>query len=422
MAVAAATLADCVPEDLQRRTLARYSFLFSDAALGWLRKWRNVLKRDVTTARHARSCKAAVDLLSTLLDEAGPVRDYLVAKRQPVGAMRADDLEGTIKLWLAVSPQNVAAITKAAIEAYDALQRSQGSIVEWAGLAGYTDAVGQAMPRRDPDYWHIAADTGADLRAYTMPVAQGGDIGRRVAQINDVGAHLDVLLRLAPVLEEVLLYDWLIRSAVILEINTLLDLLFGSPPEEKLNVYMSLLNLCRADRSDEGQTAAKDLQQLYEAIGPNGWRHIRWMRNKISAHLDAGLSMNGVYEYLLELDYQGVVRLAEFVLNYLDEVGSYRLSLKLLLLQERKIRSWPVDQSIPAPGRPAKPLAPASLSNMFRNFDSPYMIITASSLGSPMVAGVTAGRKPQPREKVQVQGRPPNRYFDGYLPYDRLPI
>jgi hypothetical protein len=287
MLLAAAVLADCAPKDVQQRALARYSFLFADAGLEWMRIWKNRLKRQTATARHARSCEPRVRQLAAALEDAGEIRDYLAAKRQPKEALRASDLEATAQLWMAVNPANVSAVGWAAIGAFDSLsEASKGtSIAQWVGLdAGYRHAVRDALPQRDSDYWHIAADSSADLRPYTLPVAQGGPIGRRVAEINDVAEHLDVLIRLAPVLDGALIYDWLICSALAVELNTLLDLTVGSPPGQPSNT-VPLLDLCRADRSEEGKTAVQDLENLRDLIGEDGWIYVRWMRNSIGAHL-----------------------------------------------------------------------------------------------------------------------------------------
>jgi hypothetical protein len=126
---------------------------------------------------------------------------------------------------------------------------------------------------------------------------------------------------------------------------------------------------------------------------------------------DKNLSMLDAHEHLLGLDYPGVVRLAERILDFLDEVGSYRLGLKLLLLRERKIDRWPIDPAKKAPGRPAQSMRPGWLANFFRQFDSPYMIVSPSSLASGMIAGISAGRKPQPRSKVRVRKKP-ERYLE----------
>jgi hypothetical protein len=423
MLLAAAVLADCAPNDVQQRALARYSFLFADAALDWMRIWKNQLKRQAETVRHARTCEPRVQRLAAALENAGEIRDYLAAKRQPKDALRANDLEATAQLWAAVNPANVSAIGWAAIEAFDSLSEAPKgtSIAQWVGLdAGYRHAVRDALPRRDPDYWYIAADSSADLRPYTLPVAQGGPIGRRIAEINDVAEHLDVLIRLASVVDGALIYDWLIRSAFAVELNTLLDLAVGPPPGQ-LSKAVPLLDLCRADRSEEGKTAVQDLENLRGWIGEDGWGYVRWMRNSIGAHLDKKLSMLEIHRHLLELDYPGVVRLAEGTLDFLDEVGSHRLGLKLLLLGERKVSYWPIDPAKEAPGRPAGPVRPGWLANFFRRFDSPYMIVSGSSLASGLIAGMTAGRKPQPRSRVNVRKKP-ERYLEPALAPGLAPV
>jgi hypothetical protein len=404
--------------------LARYSFLFADSALEWMRRWRNQLKRNAATAKHAHACKPLLQKLDAALQEAGEVRDYLAAKRQPKDALRANDLEATAQLWAAVNPANVSAIGRAAMEAFDALSETPKgtSIAQWVGLdAAHRHAVTEALPRRDPNYWYAAADSSADLRLYTLPIAQGGPIGRRIAEINDVALHLDVLLRLAPVLDSALLYDWLIRSAFAVELNALFDLVVGPPPGQPSKA-IPLIDLCRADRSEDGKTAVQDLEAFRDMIGKDGWGYLRWMRNSIGAHLDTNLSVIDIHRHLLELDYPGIIRVAEGSLDFLDEVGSYRLGLKLLLLGEREIRSWPIDPSVKAPGRPSRPVfSPGWLANFFRRFDSPYMIVSGSSLGSGMIAGMTAGRKPQPRPKVTVRPKPerylePLHWHPGWLP------
>jgi hypothetical protein len=408
MLMAAAVLADCAPEDVQKRALARYSFLFADAALEWMRRWRNQLKRDTSTKRHAAVCKPRLQRLEAALDDAGDIRDYLAAKRQPKDAVRASDLEATAELWAAVNPATVSEIGIAAIEAFDSLSKSPPgtTIAQWVGLdATYGQAVTDALPRRDPGYWYAAADSSADLRPNTLPIAQGGPIGRRVAEINDVAEHLDVLLRLAPILDGALLYDWLIRSALAVELNTLFDLVVGSPPGQPSKV-VPLLELCRSDRSEDGKVAVQDFRTFRRLIGEDGWVYIRWMRNSIGAHLDEELTLFDVHRHLMEFDYPGVVRLAEASLDFLDEVGSNRLGLKLLLLGERKIGSWPIDPAIEAPGRPSTAVPkPGWLADFFRRFDSPYMIVSGSNLGSPMIAGMSVGRKPKPRAPVTVRGK-----------------
>lgn len=408
MLLAAAVLADCAPEDVQKRALARYSFLFADAALDWMRKWRNQLKRDAATQKHARACRPPLQRFDAALTEAGEIRDYLAAKRQPKDVLRASDIEATAQLWAAVNPANVSAIGLAAIASFDALiQAPEGtSIAQWVALDdAYRRAVKEALPRRDSKYWYAAADSSADLRPYTLPIAQGGPIGRRVAEVNDVAEHLDVLLRLAPVLDGALIYDWLVRSAFAVELNTLLELVVGPPPG-RCSKLVPLLDLCRADQSDEGKMAVQDLQNLRRSIGEGGWVYLKWMRNSIGAHLDTDLSMLDVHRHLLELDYRGVVRMAEYILNFLDELGSNRLGLKLLLLRERKINSWPIDPAKRAPGRPSRSMKSGWLANFFRRLDSPYMIVSPSSLGSGVIAGMTAGRKPKPRAEVTVRQKP----------------
>jgi hypothetical protein len=406
MLLAAAVLADCAPKAVQQRALARYSFLYADAGLLWLRRWRNALKRDRTSARRAKDAKPSVDRLASALAGTDDVRDYLAAKRQSLADGRADDIEATLRLWSAVNPENVQAISSAALEAHGALDDSteDGALVNQLGLsAGRRRAIAAALPDRDPDHWYIAADTAADLRSHTLAVAQGGELGRRIAQINDVAEHLDVLLRIAPVVEDLLPYDWLVRSAIVLELNSLLDLALGPPPGGAVKVMFPLIDLCRAARDKE---AADRLEEVRSSIGEGGWIYVRWMRNKICAHIDDELPLFHLQRHLVELDYEGVVGLAEYLLDRLDELGATQIGLKLLLLGERKIRSWPTDPAKPAPGRPKGDAIPGALARLFRTVDSPYMIASSSSNASGLVAGISAGRAPRPRARVAVRRRP----------------
>jgi hypothetical protein len=406
MLLAASVLADCAPDDIQQRALARYTFLYGDAFLGWARRWRNNLKRVPSTSRRAAALKPELSALSTVLDSAGGVRDYLAAKRQAAGDMRADDIEATSLLWSAVNPHTVSTICASAIRLYDGLNQSAStsdSIVSQLVFSNYQRArVRASLPGRDPAFWHIAADTAADLRPYTLPAAQGGNLGRLIAQVNDVAVHLDVLLRIAPVVAGTLPYDWLIRSGMVVELNALLDLTVGAPPGQKINVAFPLLELCERGRA---QAAAVELQRLRGSLGREGWEYTRWMRNTIGAHLDDGLTMLQVHEHLASLDYQGIIRLAEHVLDWLDALGATQLDLQLLLLSERPIKSWPTDAAKPGPGTPNPSAVPGSLARLFRTINSPYISATASTMGSAVLAGVLSRRQPKPRARGVVPPR-----------------
>jgi hypothetical protein len=406
MLLAAANLADCAPEDNQQRALARYTFLYADALLEWARRWRNQLKHESATRARAQAVKPAVQDLARTLDTADGVRDYLAAKRQPVQAMRADDIEATAALWLAVNPYTVQAICAASIRVYDELNEAHDqseSILQLLGLPlAMQRRVRAELPSRDHDYWYLAADTAADLRPHTVPVAQGGNLGRLIAQINDVATHLDVLLCIAPVVYDALIYDWLVRSAILVELSTLLDLTLGPPPGHRRNVMYPLVDLCRLGRP---QAAASDLDRLAAAIGREGWDHVRSLRNTIGAHVDDDLPMFRVREQLIELDYQGVIKLAESVLDFLDGLGATQQDLSLLLFGERIIKSWPTDPSLAEPGMPTQSVPPGALAALFRSIDSPYMAGTGVSLGSAVLAAMTSTRKPKPRPKITVPAR-----------------
>jgi hypothetical protein len=407
MLIAARVLAGYAPEDTQQRTLARYVYLYADALLLWGRRWRKQLARDRTTTRQAPMARRRVRELANALQEATGVRDHLAAKRDTVASWRADDVEGTARLWAAINPVTANVIVTAAIAAYDTLNAESppnGSIVDVMGLpAEVSTTIAQALPRRDAAHWYLAADTAADQRMFTLAAAQGGELGRIIAQINDVAAHLDVLLRIAPALEGALAYDWLVKSAIAVELNALLDLTLGPPPGACRNVMFPLIELCRRGRPKH---VANDLKRLRESIGAEGWLMIRWMRDKLGAHLDDELAITTVHRHLIELDFRGVARLAEHVLDYLDALGATELDLKLLLIGERKINSWSADPALKAQGTPHPDGSPGMMAGFFRRFDSPYMAIAAAPLGSPVLAGISGARTPQPRERIALVGRP----------------
>jgi hypothetical protein len=123
-----------------------------------------------------------------------------------------------------------------------------------------------------------------------------------------------------------------------------------------------------------------------------------------------------IQEHLLYLDYRGVVRLARHVLNLLDRIGAEHLDLELLLLGERRIRSWPTDPSQPAPGRPERTILTGTLAHFFRRLDSPYMAVTGSSLGSAVLMGITSARRPEPRPEIAIVDQRPNRYLEPLWP------
>jgi len=379
----------------------------ADSLLLWGRRWRKQIARNPTITKHGPKAQRRLKELAAALQGAAGVRDHLAAKRHAVASWRADDVEGTARLWAAVNPVTANAIAAAAVAAYDALNAASapaGSIIDVMALpAEVAQAVTRALPRRDSAHWYLAADTAADQRIFTLPAAQGGELGRIIAQVNDVATHLDVLLRIAPVLEDALAYDWLVKSAIVVELSALLDLTLGPPPGARYNVMFPLIELCRRGRPKQ---VAGDLQRLRESIGPEGRLMIRWMRDKLGAHLDDELTISDIHRQLIELDYQGVVRLAEHVLDFLDALGAGELDLPLLLIGDRKINSWSTDPARGAPGAPSPYGSPGAMAAFFRRLDSPYMALTGSMMGSAVLAGMVSARTPQPRGRVAVVGRP----------------
>src|SRR5690349_7207586 len=116
MLLSAGVLADCAPDALQQRTLARYVFLYGNALLLWARRWRNQQRRQGTPAR-----APAVDDLAAIIGGLDGVRHVLAAKRQAAASWRADDIEATAALWDAVSPANTFALGDAAIRCWQEL-------------------------------------------------------------------------------------------------------------------------------------------------------------------------------------------------------------------------------------------------------------------------------------------------------------
>jgi hypothetical protein len=416
MLLAARVLTGLAPEEVQQRAIARYIYMYADAFLLWGRRWRKQIARDPATTKQGPKANQHLRELAGALDAATGVRDLLAAKRHPAGSWRADDVEATARLWEAINPITADAITATSVAAYDALNASSprsGSIAAVIGLpAEISVAVTDGLPLRDRAHWYLAADTSADQRPFTLAAAQGGELGRIIAQINDVAMHLDILLRIAPTVENVLTYDWLVKSALAVELNALLDLTVGPPPGGRYNVMFPLIELCRRGRPKH---VAGELRRLRDSIGTEGWLLIRWMRDKLGAHLDNDLTMTTIHGHLIELDYRGVVRLAEHVLDFLDALGATQLDLALLLIGERKITSWSTDPTKAAPGAPDPHGSPGVMAAFFRRFDSPYMTMTASTLGSAVVAGITNGRKATAREPVTVLGRPTWRDIPAHI-------
>jgi len=148
------------------------------------------------------------------------------------------------------------------------------------------------------------------------------------------------------------------------------------------------------------------------SIDEDGWAYLRQFRNTVGAHLDTKMAMFEIHRHLIELDYSGIIALAEYVLDFLDALGAGSQALGMLVLGERRIGSWPIDPGADAPGRPRGPMV-GSVAEMFKRFDSPFMTVSASSTGSGAIAGIIAGRQPQPRVKVKVAGRAERPWIEG---------
>lgn len=405
MLAASAALMELSPQPAQQRILGRYAFLYGDAMALWASRWRKELARGKETERRAKAARASVAQLRSAQEAFAAVRDYLSAKRQPKSPFRADDVEDTLVLWRTVDYHTVVHLFEAALACYDALDPGPNSLTDGFGLPNtFSARFAQALPSRQSEHWYLAADTGAELRPYTLTTAQGGPLGQMIAQINDVGMSLDLLLRVLPVVRGHLPYDLLIRSALVLETSALMDLVFG--PASGPRTFLSLIDLCRYGRADE---AFRLLEQLRETLLQTPGS-IRWLRNRAVAHLDDEMPLRHLHDHLLLLDVPGVVGLAEHLLTWLDAIACADQELRLLMIGERPIRSWPITSTAdePARGRPQTPYLSGAISHLLRQFDSPYLIATGSNLGSAIVAGLTAGRRLQPRTPIAHGYRRPN--------------
>lgn len=101
-----------------------------------------------------------------------------------------------------------------------------------------------------------------------------------------------------------------------------------------------------------------------------------------------------------------MIRIAEVLLDTLDEIGAIELDFKTLVLGERRIGSYPLDPRKWTAGPPPNQRSVrGSLPQIFRHIDSPYMGGAATPMGGAIFAGISAGRTPQPRQRVQVPKR-----------------
>lgn len=393
MLLAATILADFVRDDAAKRILGRYTFLYGDSMLLWASRWRNALKRDRSTSARARQAEPALGELRSAVEAFSDIRDYLAAKRQPHAVLRADDMEGTLRLWASINRANVEGLAHAARQCYDALAGG-GRIIEDCAVDVEMEAAVKALPTRDPHYWYVAADTAAELRPHTLPAAQGGPIGRAVAQVNDVAMHLELVLGLLPITFGRLPYDFLIRSTLFVELSALLDLTIGPPDTTSTRgATPALIDLCRHSRAEVG---ARELQRLTDTI-VEGRELIRWVRNRLGAHVDDAESLYMLYDVLIRIDLDGLTALATHVLTWLDAIACAEQNLRLMVLGERKVQSWPVRRGHEGHGLPTPGNVAGAVANLFRQFDSPYVIGTGSTYGSAVVSGIMAGRRPHPR-------------------------
>jgi hypothetical protein len=396
MMLAAAWLADMAPLDSQSRIIGRHAFLWADSLSLWLGRWRNQLKRSPSTSRLAKNAEPIVRELRQLVERHSSIRDSLAAKRQDLHLQRDRDLEETLLLYLSVNAEAVAHLANTGVRAYDLLS-SAGPLGEDFPIdPALAERVQESLHDESATGYFFSANTYASAQDDTFPVAQGGELGRRIAQINDLASHLDVFLPLVPAVRGYLAFDWLVRSALLVELSALLDISIGpSPKARSSRKQRSLLEICRAGRSEVGAT---ELERLRSSIEDGGWTYLRWARNKVGAHLDDELTVLELNQHLIQLDLPGIVRVAEFAWDWLDAVACVELDLQLLLFRAT-VRSEVASLSLQTQG-------PGTIAANLARHDSPYMVFAGGgALGGPAVAGMLSGRRPRARAKIEVPMR-----------------
>lgn len=400
LAIAACQVADCAPDDLQQRVFARHAILFAYSSEGWLQRWRNALAREKTSSKAAARARSPLREFSTRLDGLRPVRHYLAAKRKPAAESRSDDINATLHTWSQIIPRNVRPLVASLIGSFDAINRIEtpNAVSIREGIEIPIDArrsAWRSLPERSANSAYLSGDTGAPLRQQTVVVFQGGEVGRRIAEINDIAIHLDAVLRVTASLQSVEPHVTYIKTALVVELSALLDLVIPPPEGDAERVEKSF-----ADIVGEVWPGSErhELLRLQGSIGADGRSYIRKLRNWLGAHADEDLPMSELREHLDQLKHQNFIDVAEHVLNWLDAIGTNHLGLKGLLLNERELATKYTDdlgrRTLP------DPLDVPDLASIFEDFDTELMTVASGPMGSAFASGVMSSRTYQPRKPV----------------------
>ncbi len=248
----------------------------------------------------------------------------------------------------------------------------------------------------------------------TLTVSGGDELGRRVAQVNDV---VDQLLALGALLGVVPdgSFARLHGAAVFMEMAALFDLILG-PPSGAPKDFDSLLSLIANDRRSYGRAVLKELEA---AVSMQLREETRQCRNGFAAHIDPALPFRELINWLDQVDAAGVCQSATHIVDeFLDAAGSDPL-LSLLVLGPAVSSSFVRDQADPSPapwaaeaprGVSQDPALPANLDSRF----VAYVHGPVGSVASAAVAGMVAARAERIRRRQleRAESEPTSKHED----------
>ncbi|HEV7807852.1 MAG TPA: hypothetical protein VGO80_18675 [Solirubrobacteraceae bacterium] len=173
--------------------LARYCFVFLHEFIAIAACWRNRLNRDPCARGVARAAPPVLDRLRRDWSTYEPVRHYLAAKRREADADRTADLDGTFMLWRSIGELSVTALVDDAIQVFELLAETAPSLspIDDARVApcGVSAALRSLVVPGSDRYREASMTTYAPARSGTMPLIAGGELSRRIRQVNDVIDH-----------------------------------------------------------------------------------------------------------------------------------------------------------------------------------------------------------------------------------------
>lgn len=183
-----------------------------------------------------------------------------------------------------------------------------------------------------------------------------------------------------------------LRSALIVDGCALVELSVGmrgaATPERGEE---SLITLVDRQRGEEGWDL---LRQLAETIPDATRTDLRWLRDKLGAHIDAHVSLSTLEQALDGLDVNGLIALLDHVLDWLDAAACSHVDLGTLLLGGRAMRSLEASE--------APSVVPDdALAELARHADSPYVVMVGGRHGASRTGavGAIAGRVTNRRQK-----------------------